>query len=391
MSIVGSYGPSDSIHEEDSNQEKVTNKKRKSPQDHDISHLSLSLKEFDSWPIEGGIQRLAKKCKHLQSLDVRVSSSFLSSNNINFILKESPLIRKLLASHSNLDFAGLNALSTKSMECLHVRGCYNISPSNLIDFLSRAPNIKELRLVKDLATPEVAEAIAKYCPLLEVLEFSEIVNPPEASYLIIAKNCPCLKELSVYNSQTFSDDVFKEFLYNCPELTKVKARYTKVTDASLELINKLQRKMQMLDVSQCEITNDGLEKLLKVSKDSLEQLEINGMRIDKKTVDLLCKYSPPLRLCNFSGISLYGVSPLGSDLLALLKKFPLLEEIYIPSFDDVDTKVLLEILNLCPNVKIIFAAMGQLDVFAASYALDERSFRKKFLEEHGVNVCRLAY
>jgi hypothetical protein len=354
------------------------------------SNLEELVAQGAAWQLPNA-EGLINRCKRLKTLDIRMTMSKLSSPDLQKIIQANGFIKSLLASNSNLDSSGLNALSAESMECLIARRCSKLSPSDMIDFLQHTPKLKELRLISSLATKEVAETISKYCPNLEVLEFSETEDLSEDSYLKIAQNCPHLKEICVYNAETFSDRAFIEFLENCKGLTKANLRNTQVSDASLEKITNLNRAMEQMNLSDCKITYNGLKKLLEVAKNSLEYLCLDGIEIDQEMIKLLCKYHPPLVSFNFMGILWNGLRPKASVLLETIQKFPYLKEIYIHSFEGIDANALMKILESYPHLKAIYASGEQLNHLAALYELDEMSFHRKFLEERGVNISRLTY
>jgi hypothetical protein len=364
-----------------------------------LLELSSDVEELvargSAWQL-ASVDEFTKRIKRLKTLDVRLTGPLLSSSNLNGILKTNQLIKNLAGADSFLDASCLNALCAKSIESLNLRSCDLLSPSDVVNFLSRTAQLKELFLTGSLATPEVAIAISKYCPQLEVLDFSNAVNIPESFYLKIAQNCPRLRKISVSCSDHFSDCVLIEFLEKCTGLVKINACRTEITDASLYKIETLNRHIQTINISCCKnITKKGLESLLRVSKDSLEDLNVNGMDIGLWILDLLCTYHPPLGTLNLMSMEDHGSSPRAALLLKTIKKLslpnPRIREMKIANFHGVDYEVLKKLITLCPTVKAIYASSGQLGDFAESCGVDEEAFRKKFQEECGVSVSRLAY
>lgn len=354
-----------------------------------LSELPLNLEELEApglaWQLKN-VSELTHRCKKLKTLDVCGTEFALPAQGLIEILKANRGIEKLKASDSHLDPSCLDSLS-ESVQCLDIHSCDDLSPNDVIKFLSRTSKMKELSLVRELATKEVADAISKYCPDLEVLEFSEARNISEATYINIAKNCPKLKEISFYYSENFSDYVFQEFLEKCENLTKANVRNTTVSDVSLDKIYSLNRGMINLDLSHCHMTIAGLESLLKVSKDSLEALNLGEIKIDKELIKMLVKYHPPLKSFNFWGITWdYGFEPKVAVLLEVITHFPHLKEIYINDFRYVDNSDLLKIKKICPDIKNIYTSSEQISTFAKGARLDEASFCKKFFEEHGIII-----
>lgn len=357
------------------------------------SDVEELIAEGAAWQLPS-VDEFTQRIKRLKTLNVPLTGPILSSNNLNSILRANQLIKNLAAADSRLDTLCLNALCVESLESLNLRGCDLLSPSDVVNFLSRTSRLKELYLTGSLATPEVAIAISKHCRQLELLDFSNAKNIPESSYLRIAQNCPRLREVCMSCSEHFSDRVLIEFLEKCIGLVKINACRTEVTNVSLYRIETLNRPIHAINVSCCKnITKEGLESLLRVSKDSLEDLNVNGMNIGYWILDLLAFYHPPLVTFNLMSMEDRGSSPTAALLLKAVEKLsspnPQIREMKIANFHGVNYEILKKLITLCPTVKVIYASSEQLGDFAEGCKLDEDGFQKKFQEEYGVSVSRL--
>ncbi|MBA3239135.1 MAG: hypothetical protein H0T62_12410 [Parachlamydiaceae bacterium] len=357
--------------------------------------LSVDLEELvargPSWQLKE-VDEFTHRIKRLKTLDLGLTRRVLPSNLLTEVLNANKLIKNLIVPDSNIDASGLNSLSPLT-ESLNIKGCDYLSPDDVINFLSKSSQIKEVRLNRSLATAKVAEAIANHCPQLEILDFSEAVGISETSYLKIARKCPGLKEIFFYYSENFSDLVLTEFLEKCKELTKIHAANTNVTDIFLYKIGHLNRAIKKIDLSYCKnITRDGLEALLKVSKDSLENLLVGGVEMDLWMIDLLSTYHPPLTWFSFKSIKDYGIHPRASVLLKIIGELscpvPRIQEINITNFSNVDYNVLTKLIDLCGTIKVVYANRQQIWDFAESQGLgqEEEPFQKKFEDEFGVKI-----
>ncbi|MBA3238834.1 MAG: hypothetical protein H0T62_10895 [Parachlamydiaceae bacterium] len=352
--------------------------------------LEVLIAQDTAWQLKD-VHEFTHRIKRLKTLDVGSTSPELPSNHLTDVLKANQLIKNLIVPDSELDSSGLKSLSPLLTESLNIRGCDNLSAEDVINFLSKSSQIKELRLNRSIATSEVADAIAKYCPQLEFLDFSEAEGISEISYLRIARNCLNLKEIYFQCSENFSDVVLMEFLEKCPQLTKINVNYTDVTDVSLHKINQLNRAIHSISLTKCKnITRNGLEALLKVSKDSLEILDMEGIEMDLWMIDLLRTYHPPLTCFNLMSMKRYGSLPLARVLLEIIEQlsYPIsrIQQINIKNFSYVDYDALHKLREYCPTIKEIYATRQQIWEFAKSQGLEETLFQKKFEEDFKVKI-----
>ncbi len=352
--------------------------------------LEVLVARDTAWQLKD-VNEFTHRIKRLKTLDVGLTSPLLLSNHLTDVLKANQLIKNLIVPDSELDSSGLKSLSPLLTESLNIRGCDNLSPEDVINFLSKSSQIKELRLNRSIATSEVADAIAKYCPQLEFLDFSEAEGISEISYLRIARNCLNLKEIYFQCSENFSDVVLTEFLAKCNELTKINVNYTDVTDISLHKINELNRAIHSISLTSCKnVTRSGIEALLKVSKDSLEILNMDGIEMDLWMIDLLRTYHPPLTCFNLRSMKDYGMLPSAELLMEIIEQLsfpiPKIQKINIKNFSYVDYDVLHELREHCPTIKEIYASRQQIWEFANSQGLEETLFQKKFEEDFKVKI-----
>ncbi len=117
--------------------------------------LSTDLEELSArdaaWQLKE-VKEFTHRIKRLKTLDLGLTSPKLSSTHLTDVLQANQLIKHLIVPDSELDASGLKSLSPLLTESLNIRGCDNLSPEDVINFLSKSLIIKEVLLNRSLAT-----------------------------------------------------------------------------------------------------------------------------------------------------------------------------------------------------------------------------------------------
>ncbi|MBA2368079.1 MAG: hypothetical protein H0V82_03540 [Candidatus Protochlamydia sp.] len=337
------------------------------------------------------LQSFTSPIKRLKKLHVEGTTMDLPTKSLNPILKANQQIIELLANNSNIDGASLKMIPNNILETITLSYCELLSCSELIEFLKNNPQIKNLQLSHTLVTKDVAVAIATYSSQLEILELSNSKQIEEDDFIKIAHHCSKLREIYVSCAAAFSDRVLIEFLQSCPGLNKIEATSTDIGDPSLRKILDLKRPIKMLRINRCNISCDGLEGVLKVSRDTLEILDFSSPNVDKRIIKLLETYRPPLINLNLSGMHdhFFTAKPKVSVLLNTIKILsePIcrIKDVTTWNFEDFNRDTLEELMKICPTIERIYLSTGQLMDLAGSYE-GINVFCEKFEKEFKIEL-----
>ncbi|KAH6771047.1 RNI-like superfamily protein [Perilla frutescens var. hirtella] len=194
-------------------------------------------------------------------------------------------------------------LSALSMNCnnleeLGLQGCTNITDSGLTVLVEGCKRLKQLDLNKCSNIGDIGiSCISKEChSSLLTLKLLDCYKIGDDSILSLAKHCKRLETLIIGGCRQLSDESIKQLAFACcGSLKNLRMDWClNVSDASLDCIFFLCRKLEVLDVGCCEEVTDAAFQRLgnEDSKLSLKILRVSNC--PKITVDGMRKL---LRSC----------------------------------------------------------------------------------------------
>lgn len=189
-------------------------------------------------------------------------------------------------------------LSALSMNCnnleeLSLQGCTNITDSGLTVLVEGCKRLKQLDLNKCSNIGDIGlSCISKACSSsLLTLKLLDCYKVGDGSILSLAEHCKNLETLIIGGCRELSDESIKQFASACyGSLKNLRMDWClNVSDASLDCIFFLCKKLEVLDVGCCEEVTDAAFQRLgnEDSKLSLKVLRVSNC--PKITVDGLRK------------------------------------------------------------------------------------------------------
>lgn len=238
-----------------------------------------------------GIESLASGLPSLQSLDVSYCRK-LTDKGLSSLAKGCHDLRALYVVGCRFVTDAL--LSALSMNCnnleeLSLQGCTNITDSGLTVLVNGCKRLKQLDLNKcsnigDIGISCISKACSSSLLTLKLLDCCKI---GDGSILSLAEHCKNLETLIIGGCRELSDESIKQFASACyGSLKNLRMDWClNVSDASLDCIFSLCKKLEVLDVGCCEEVTDAAFQRLgnEDSKLSLKVLRVSNC--PKITVD----------------------------------------------------------------------------------------------------------
>ncbi|KAG6422495.1 hypothetical protein SASPL_119067 [Salvia splendens] len=238
-----------------------------------------------------GLTSLAAGIPSLQFLDVSYCRK-LSEKGLSSIAKGCCDLRALYVVGCR--FVTDTLLSALSMNCcnleeLGLQGCSNITDSGLTVLVEGCKKLKLLDLNKcgnigDIGISSIAKACYSSLLTLKLLDCYKI---GDESIISLAKTCKNLETLIIGGCREISDESIKQFASACHNsLKNLRMDWClNVSDASLECIFSLCRKLEILDVGCCEEITDAAFQGLGSDESRLSLKILRVSNCPKITVD----------------------------------------------------------------------------------------------------------
>ncbi|KAK4413598.1 hypothetical protein Salat_2772500 [Sesamum alatum] len=209
-----------------------------------------------------GMTAIGSGIPYLQSLDVSYCRK-LTDKGLSSVAKGSRDLRILHVSGCrSVTDALLSALSMNcnNLEELSLQGCTNLTDSGLTVLVEGCKKLKHLDLNKcsnigDIGICTISEACSSSLLTLKLLDCYKIGDD---SILSLAKYCKNLETLIIGGCRDLSDESIKSLASACSSsLKNLRMDWClNVSDASLDCILFLCRKLEVLDVGCCEEVTD---------------------------------------------------------------------------------------------------------------------------------------
>lgn len=257
-----------------------------------IGRIANYMKLFCSTGItDKGLASVASGIPSLQFLDVSYCRK-LTDKGLSSIAKGCSDLRALYVVGCRFVTDAL--LRSLSMNCcnleeLGLQGCSNITDSGLTVLVEGCKRLKQIDLNKcsnigDIGISSISKACSSSLLTLKLLDCYKI---GDESIISLAKHCKNLETLIIGGCRELSDESIKQFASACHDsLKNLRMDWClNVSDASLDCIFSVCRKLEVLDVGCCEEVTDAAFQGLgnDFSKLSLKILRVSNCH--KITVD----------------------------------------------------------------------------------------------------------
>ncbi|KAG6723936.1 hypothetical protein I3842_03G233400 [Carya illinoinensis] len=299
-----------------------------------------------------GLQAIGRLCTKLQSLSIKECplvkdhgvSSLVSSSSLLTKVKLEMCLRKCCFVSNNGLIAFAKAAG--SLESLQLEECDRVTQLGIIGALSNCgTKLKSLTLVKCMGIRDMAMGfpVLSPCTSLRSLSIRHCPGFGTASLAMVGKLCPQIQHLDLSGLHGITDSgllpllesceagLTKVILSNCLNLTnEVILALTrlhggtlellnlegcrKITDDSLRAISENCLLLNDLDVSNCAISNSGIEVLSCAAQLNLQVLSLSGCsEVSKKSMPFLEKLGKTL-----VGLNLQHCKSISSSTVELL-------------------------------------------------------------------------
>lgn len=238
-----------------------------------------------------GIASLASGLPSLQFLDVSYCRK-LTDKGLSSIAKNCRDLRALhVVGCRFVTDALLSALSVNcsNLEELGLQGCSNITDSGLTVLVEGCKRLKQLDLNKcsnigDGGISSISKACSSSLMTLKLLDCYKI---GDESILSLARYCKNLETIIIGGCRELSDESITQLASECHDsLKNLRMDWClNVTDASLECIFSLCRKLEVLDVGCCEEVTDAAFQGLGNNESKLSLKILRVSNCPKVTVD----------------------------------------------------------------------------------------------------------
>lgn len=292
-----------------------------------LSRLSLSNSKIN----DVSLLRILSTCRNLLSLDISstpiefnfsinktiklqtliaTNCSYISTKNmIQFLSKASDLKTLNLNSCSSLDLEKILSFNLNSLENIDLSNLdSSIQFTNKIssvtsDFVSNSTNVKHFALHTNMGSNNpfddtLLTLMAACWTNLVHLDLRFNLNISRQGLENIAVGCVELKTLLLGSCVLIDDDTVTILIRFCKGLTRLDVSGTRVSDVALIAISKYGKKCMELSLANCgNITATGLSKLLQKNGVALGYLNLSGCtQISHECIDQIRRVSPKLKL-----------------------------------------------------------------------------------------------
>lgn len=196
-------------------------------------------------------------------------------------------------------------------------------------------------------------AIARGCPSLRVLSLWNVPNVGDEGLLEIARGCHSLEKLDLSQCPSISNKALAAIAENCPNLTSLTIEAcSKIGNEGLQAIGRHCMKLQSVTIKDCPLVGDqGVASLFSSSSASsvLTKVKLHGLNITDFSLAVIGHYGKAITCLNLS--SLINVSQKGFWVMGNARGLLQLSSLAISLCRGV-TDVSLEALGAgCQNLK----------------------------------------
>lgn len=139
-------------------------------------------------------------------------------------------------------------------------------------------------------------AIARGCPSLKSLSLWNVPSVGDEGLLEIAKECHLLEKLELCHCPSISNESLIAIAENCPNLTSLNIEScSKIGNDGLQAIGKFCRKLQCLSIKDCPLVRDqGISSLLSSASSVLTRVKLQALNITDFSLAVIGHYGKAL-------------------------------------------------------------------------------------------------
>ncbi|KAL4324191.1 hypothetical protein GQ457_11G017680 [Hibiscus cannabinus] len=162
-------------------------------------------------------------------------------------------------------------------------------------------------------------AIARGCPSLKSLSLWNVDRVGNEGLSEIAKECHLLEKLDLCRCPSVSDKGLIAIARNCPNLTTLSIECCpKIGNEGLQAIGKLCPKLMSVTIIDCPLVGDhGVSSLWSSASTVLSKVKLQGLNITDFSLAVIGKYGKSvtnLKLCGLNNVSEKGFCVMGNSL-----------------------------------------------------------------------------
>ncbi|PSS01123.1 EIN3-binding F-box protein [Actinidia chinensis var. chinensis] len=194
-------------------------------------------------------------------------------------------------------------------------------------------------------------AIARCCPSLRVLSLWNVSSVGDEGLYEIAKGCPLLEKLDLCQCPAISDKALLAIAKNCPNLTALTIEScSNIGNGSLQAVGSYCRNLTSVSIKKCSLVGDqGIASLLSSASCSLTTLKLQALTISDVSLAVIGHYGKAVTDLVFCGLE--NVSERGFWVMGNGQGLQKLRSITITSCQGVTDVGLEAVGKGCPNLK----------------------------------------
>ncbi|MBA0690234.1 hypothetical protein Goari_007923, partial [Gossypium aridum] len=147
-------------------------------------------------------------------------------------------------------------------------------------------------------------AVARGCPSLKVLSLWNVPRVGDEGLCEIAKECHLLEKLDLCQCPHLSNKGLIAIAANCPNLTALSIQSCpKIGNEGLQAIGKLCPKLQSISIKDCPLVGDhGVSSLLSSASSVLSKVKLQGLSITDFSLAVIGHYGKSVTNLMLSGL-----------------------------------------------------------------------------------------
>ncbi|XP_057510865.1 EIN3-binding F-box protein 1-like [Actinidia eriantha] len=194
-------------------------------------------------------------------------------------------------------------------------------------------------------------AVARCCPSLRVLSLWNVSSLGDEGLYEIAKGCPLLEKLDLCQCPAISDKAVLAIAKNCPNLTSLTIESCpNIGNGSLQAVGSCCRNLTSVSIRKCPLVGDqGIASLLSSANCSLTTLKLQALTISDVSLAVIGHYGKAVTDLVFSGLE--NVSERGFWVMGNGQGLQKLRSITVTLCQGITDVGLEAVGKGCPNLK----------------------------------------
>lgn len=194
-------------------------------------------------------------------------------------------------------------------------------------------------------------AIARCCPSLRVLSLWNVSSIGDEGLCEIAKGCRLLEKLDLCHCPGISDKALLAIAKNCPNLTTLTIEScSKIGNGSLQAVGSCCRNLKTISIKNCPLVGDqGIAGLLSSAGPWLTNLKLQVLNISDMSLAVIGHYGKAITDLVFNGLQ--NVTERGFWVMGNAQGLQKLRSLTVSSCGGVTDLGLEAVGKCCPNLK----------------------------------------